>query len=175
MSQEGAPLSSINRNFVGFIKEIFTDAGQYVVHYDATIGQQRPLSLDERAILLACAMTIDIDYFSRHSQHSDGIVPVGMMTTGGGVPAPAPSAGGAGMPMPMPMPGDFGGSTSSSDSISQDSAEPDGPAAPSEGSAPGKNQWGDDEFLTDEQTGVSSDEDGSSLFKDAWDIFTKDD
>ena len=25
------------------------------------------LSLDERAVVLACAVTIDIDYFSRHS------------------------------------------------------------------------------------------------------------
>ncbi|KAJ3408209.1 hypothetical protein HDV05_005076, partial [Chytridiales sp. JEL 0842] len=84
-------LSSVNRNFAGFAREIFTDTGVYAVNMD-NIFPARPLSLDERAVLLACAVTIDIDYFSRHSNHSTGILPVPMVMGGGG--------GGAGVPAP---------------------------------------------------------------------------
>jgi hypothetical protein len=60
-------IAAINRNFVGFVRELFTDTGQYAIHLDSAQGAVRPLSLDERAIILCCAINIDIDYFSRHS------------------------------------------------------------------------------------------------------------
>ncbi|KAJ9114393.1 hypothetical protein QFC20_001536 [Naganishia adeliensis] len=84
-------MASINRNFAGFGRELFTDTGQYVIRFDAVEQElalnqvnnsQSPnqppsslvippsatdLTLDERAMALATAVTIDIDYFSRHS------------------------------------------------------------------------------------------------------------
>ena len=57
----------VNRNFSGFGREFFTDTGEYAIHMDSTPNAVRHLSLDERAVLLSCAINIDIDYFSRHS------------------------------------------------------------------------------------------------------------
>lgn len=105
--EQGEILGSVNRNFSGFGRELFTDTGQYVLRFDKGIAQQEVderidkgvgindelkkvaeespsteketalvpsvdvdgagLTLDQRAILLATAVTIDIDYFSRHS------------------------------------------------------------------------------------------------------------
>jgi uncharacterized protein YxjI len=67
--QDKRLLSFVTRKFIGFVKELFTDMGQYVVHFDS-ICQRRSggLSLDERSVILAAAISIDIDYFSRHSQ-----------------------------------------------------------------------------------------------------------
>ncbi|GFR43289.1 hypothetical protein Agub_g4354, partial [Astrephomene gubernaculifera] len=49
----------------------------------------RPLALPERMVALACALTIDYDYFSQHSRHGGGLVP----------PVVVP------VPMPAPVPG----------------------------------------------------------------------
>jgi hypothetical protein len=104
-NEQGQVLASVNRNFMGFGREIFTDTGQYVLRFDRQVADQeiatrldkgvgineelqkvaaenkeakelvvadnageseRSLTLDQRAILLAAAVTIDIDYFSRH-------------------------------------------------------------------------------------------------------------
>ena len=68
----------MNKDFRGFAKEvlkrnvvewltfskIFTDANQYVIRTDET---QKKLSLEEKALMLATAVTVDYDYFSRHS------------------------------------------------------------------------------------------------------------
>lgn len=43
----------MNRDFSGFAREIFTDSGQYVVRFDPL------LSVDKKAVLLACAVNID--------------------------------------------------------------------------------------------------------------------
>ena len=126
--EEGRRVASVNRNFVGFARELFTDSGQYALRFDAAVIQdlqqeqglgatpaapltssssttttttttttavaseqdmQRAkeiqankdemalaqlesrggLTLDQRAIMLACAVSIDFDYFSRHSGH----------------------------------------------------------------------------------------------------------
>ncbi|KAI7861605.1 Scramblase, partial [Spinellus fusiger] len=67
--QEGGVLGNVDRNFVGFAREIFTDSGQYVLRMDAAQGNARGMTLDERAVTLACAISIDFDYFSRHSSH----------------------------------------------------------------------------------------------------------
>lgn len=67
VDQNDKPLATVNRNFGGFVKEIFTDAGQYMVRMDDTEGAVKNLSLDERALVMAAAINIDIDYFSRHS------------------------------------------------------------------------------------------------------------
>ncbi|CAJ0639928.1 9201_t:CDS:2 [Entrophospora sp. SA101] len=70
--ESGGLLGSVNRNFSGFAREIFTDTGQYVIRMDSVEGSVRPLSLDERAVILAAAISIDFDYFSRHSEHGGG-------------------------------------------------------------------------------------------------------
>lgn len=112
--EHGQILASVNRNFMGFGRELFTDTGQYVLRFDKGVADQEVqerieqgvgineelkkvaeenkeakleherketqstaivpvpdiseagLTLDQRAILLAAAITIDIDYFSRH-------------------------------------------------------------------------------------------------------------
>jgi len=120
--EQGRPMASVNRNFVGFARELFTDSGQYALRFDAAVIQDLQqeqglgataaapatatsssgsstgeavveknlqeakeiqaakderalaqlesrggLTLDQRAIMLACAVSIDFDYFSRHS------------------------------------------------------------------------------------------------------------
>ena len=55
----------------------------------------RPLSIDERTLILATAVSIDFDYFSQHS-HGSGLLPFGFMPFPG-APVPYPSdEGGAG-------------------------------------------------------------------------------
>ncbi|KAI8607964.1 Scramblase-domain-containing protein, partial [Chytriomyces sp. MP71] len=76
---KGEPLAFVNRNFAGFAREIFTDTGVYAVHVDNIEPKARNLSLDERAVVLACAINIDIDYFSRHSNSTGGFLPFLLM------------------------------------------------------------------------------------------------
>lgn len=73
---EGDVIASVDRNWVGLGRELFTDTGVYIVRMDpasfAGMGDiypsvAGPLTLDQRAILLGNAVSIDFDYFSRHS------------------------------------------------------------------------------------------------------------
>ncbi|KAI0831471.1 Scramblase-domain-containing protein [Trametes gibbosa] len=75
---QGQAIASVNRAFRGFGREIFTDTGQYFVNFDgAAVNADngplekpyliRNLSVEERALILATAVNIDFDYFSRHS------------------------------------------------------------------------------------------------------------
>ncbi|KAJ1501063.1 hypothetical protein HMI55_006639 [Coelomomyces lativittatus] len=61
-NEEGKPLGCIDRNFSKFTHEVFTNKGSYAIHFDASQGQD--LTLDERAVAMACAISIDFDYFS---------------------------------------------------------------------------------------------------------------
>ena len=93
-------IGSVNRNFAGFGREILTDTGVYALRMDSASaavepkhlisnthqgrrlrdsqgaviqsGEARGMTLDERAVMLAAAVTIDFDYFSRHS-HGGGL------------------------------------------------------------------------------------------------------
>ncbi|RMZ68107.1 scramblase family [Pyrenophora seminiperda CCB06] len=85
MSEDGRLAGSVNRNFGGFAREIFTDTGVYALRMDAaglanepshlvskTGEQSRPslegypgMTLDQRAVMLATAVSIDFDYFTR--------------------------------------------------------------------------------------------------------------
>jgi hypothetical protein len=47
--------------------QLFTDGNIYMVKMDMLEDAVRVLTYDERAVLLATAITIDNDYFSRHS------------------------------------------------------------------------------------------------------------
>ncbi|XP_008785041.2 altered inheritance rate of mitochondria protein 25 isoform X2 [Phoenix dactylifera] len=70
-------LAQINRDWRGLGLELFTDAGQYVIRFgnaDSSSGLAsvipelkvaRPLSLSERAVAVALAVSLDSDYFSR--------------------------------------------------------------------------------------------------------------
>ncbi|KAJ1410209.1 Tubby-like, C-terminal [Sesbania bispinosa] len=76
----GEVLAQIDRDWRGFGFEILTDAGQYVIRFGssdpsskiglATAIQDleviRPLTLAERAVAVALAISLDNDYFSRH-------------------------------------------------------------------------------------------------------------
>lgn len=56
-------IARVDRNFTNVAREVFTDAGQYSVTFDSRL--RNPL---QRSIVLACALSIDFDYFSRHSR-----------------------------------------------------------------------------------------------------------
>ncbi|CAN6812501.1 hypothetical protein Bca4012_004911 [Brassica carinata] len=77
---DGEVLAQIDRDWRGFGFEILTDAGQYVIRFgksDAAFKNgpakmieellvKRPLTLSERAVVVALAISLDNDYFSRH-------------------------------------------------------------------------------------------------------------
>jgi len=86
-SAEDTLIGSVNRDFAGFGREIFTDTGVYALRMDAaamtqeSAGQEnqsqltdesRGMTLDERAVMLATAVSVDFDYFSRHSSSGGG-------------------------------------------------------------------------------------------------------
>ncbi|KAJ4825159.1 hypothetical protein Tsubulata_008699 [Turnera subulata] len=71
----GEVLAQIDRDWRGFGFEIFTDAGQYVIRFGSSdpslsripeLEVVRPLTLSERAVAVALAISLDNDYFSRH-------------------------------------------------------------------------------------------------------------
>jgi len=85
---QGEGIASVSRAFRGLGREIFTDTGQYTVSFRAPDevysssqnsgrilhkpGAIRNMTVDERALVLAMAINIDYDYFSRHSEGSGG-------------------------------------------------------------------------------------------------------
>lgn len=101
-------IGSVNRNFAGFAREIFTDTGVYAMRMDsAALGTETShgnktlgMTLDQRAVMLATAVSIDFDYFSRQSGHGVfGIphgVPMGGQAPAGGAAAEGAAAGEAG-------------------------------------------------------------------------------
>jgi hypothetical protein len=110
--ENGLPIGNVNRQFRGFGRELFTDTGSYVLSMDATSQQAESqpeqtergytgvlggtsnigMTLDQRAVMLATAVTIDYDYFSRHSG-GPGFMPIWFMG-GGGEAAGGAAAGG---------------------------------------------------------------------------------
>ncbi|KAL9225078.1 hypothetical protein vseg_001044 [Gypsophila vaccaria] len=75
----GDTLAQIDRDWRGFGFELFTDAGQYAIRFGNSdpalktgptkevedLEVVRPLTLSERAVALALAVSLDNDYFSR--------------------------------------------------------------------------------------------------------------
>ena len=118
LSASSQPIGSVTRNFAGFGREIFTDTGVYALRMDAAgpAADEEPralgsktdaegggreaaavgMTLDQRAVMLATAVSVDFDYFSRKS----GVGPGGWMPLwfpgGGGAAAEGGAAGGAG-------------------------------------------------------------------------------
>ncbi|CAI4034498.1 hypothetical protein SMKI_10G2910 [Saccharomyces mikatae IFO 1815] len=83
----GKIMASVDRNWVGLGRELFTDTGVYIVRFDSQrcfndiypieMLSSQVLTLDQRAVLLANAVSIDFDYFSRHSRQSGGFLSFG--------------------------------------------------------------------------------------------------
>ncbi|EME43261.1 hypothetical protein DOTSEDRAFT_72609 [Dothistroma septosporum NZE10] len=117
-SDDQNTIGSVNRNFVGFARELFTDTGVYALRMDSAAqttalqdasGQElaryerkaAAMTLDQRAVMLATAVSIDFDYFSRHSSvGGGGFMPIfwpmgGGAAEGGAAGAGAGAAGGA--------------------------------------------------------------------------------
>lgn len=114
-------IGSVNRSWRGFGREIFTDTGSYVLRMDSAGLEEEAshrhivsqthrgepayaealgardsnygMTLDQRAVMLATAVTIDYDYFSRHSGGGGyGFLPLWM---GGGEAAGGAAGAGA--------------------------------------------------------------------------------
>lgn len=89
-NKEGLVHGSVSRNFNGLFREAFTDTGVYVLRMDPTSFESKetefgevdptPLTLDQKAVMLGNAVSIDFDYFSRHSGAGGG----GFLFFGGG-------------------------------------------------------------------------------------------
>lgn len=85
--EEGRIIASCDRNWVGIGRELFTDTGVYIVRFDSQQSFQgvypeeftsdKVLNYDQRAVVLANAVSIDFDYFSRHSRHGGGLLSFG--------------------------------------------------------------------------------------------------
>eukprot|EP00178_Gracilaria_changii_P024082 TRINITY_DN726_c0_g1_i11.p3 TRINITY_DN726_c0_g1~~TRINITY_DN726_c0_g1_i11.p3 ORF type:complete len:478 (+),score=98.90 TRINITY_DN726_c0_g1_i11:4695-6128(+) len=111
---DGNKIASVNKDFTGFARELFTDARQYVLRLDPSYGLEHDESLvydaatvspavephasqklaqRERAVILGAAIAIDFDYFSLHSR---GPGPGLMMMPPVGAPTPVPPGAGAG-------------------------------------------------------------------------------
>ncbi|KAJ8610122.1 hypothetical protein MRB53_038729 [Persea americana] len=116
--EDGKVIASINRNFSGFAREIFTDTGVYVLRMDSAAQMSAletaegkeiaryeipALTLDQRAVMIATAVSVDFDFFSRHSHSGPGMMPMfipwgGTAAEGGAVAggaAAGEAAGGA--------------------------------------------------------------------------------
>ncbi|KAJ1731193.1 hypothetical protein LPJ61_002655 [Coemansia biformis] len=97
VDEHGAALGGVFRGFAGIGTELFTDYGLYslclsraaleqraAVESAARSGRvaglplaEREMDLDRRAVALAAAVSIDFDYFSRHSRFGAG-APLGI-------------------------------------------------------------------------------------------------
>eukprot|EP01112_Ceratiomyxa_fruticulosa_P010748 TRINITY_DN2859_c0_g1_i6.p1 TRINITY_DN2859_c0_g1~~TRINITY_DN2859_c0_g1_i6.p1 ORF type:complete len:465 (+),score=97.80 TRINITY_DN2859_c0_g1_i6:436-1830(+) len=130
---KGAPLATIDRNWQNLPRELFTDSGQYVVRMDELANASRKLSLEERSIVLATAITIDYDYFSRHS--GGGFLPIPFLFP----PAPIPPT-----PTDTPIP-----SPTSDVPTTQNTPTPD-PTMQTQSQTPPQTQSENSEELRDE-------------------------
>lgn len=104
LSANNRLIGSVNRNFAGFAREIFTDTGVYALRMDsAGLGLEASpdqadaptgMTLDQRAVMLATAVSIDFDYFSRHSGAGGfGFMPLWFPGVGGEAAAGGAAAG----------------------------------------------------------------------------------
>ena len=124
MSSDGKIIGSVNRNFTNIGRELLTDTGVYALRMDSAgiskesghilskSGQSNPsaysdsragMSLDQRAVMLATAVSVDFDYFTRSRISPASLMPAWVMGGRGVVGAGASgtaaggiAAGGAG-------------------------------------------------------------------------------
>ena len=109
-------IGSVNRNFSGLGRELLTDTGVYALRMDAAGSAPEPdhsipktgdtkaivreasgpgMTLDQRAVMLATAVSVDFDYFSRKSG-GVGFMPIWFPWGGGGGTAAGEAGGVAG-------------------------------------------------------------------------------
>lgn len=76
-------MGAIDRNWTGIGRELFTDTGVYFLRFSpdriaetlldpSKRVSRRPLSLSERIVMLGTSISVDFDYFSRHSSGPHG-------------------------------------------------------------------------------------------------------
>jgi hypothetical protein len=75
VNSENKVIAGVDRSWVGLYREIFAQTPIYVVRFDiGQFGDQiaelyhppgPPLNLAQRSVMLGCAVSIDLDYFSR--------------------------------------------------------------------------------------------------------------
>lgn len=103
LSANSQLIGSVNRNFTKFGREIFTDTGVYALRMDAARLASEPqhqkstsaersetaykkpylgMTLDQRAVMLATAVSIDFDYFSR-KRGFGGLMPIWFPSSAG--------------------------------------------------------------------------------------------
>ncbi|GAA5910617.1 hypothetical protein JCM6882_001041 [Rhodosporidiobolus microsporus] len=244
--EEGRTIGSVNRNFSGFARELFTDTGAYVCSFEAAsvdltaLPEPSPspllsspssvpstssvstsstftssasqsstppsetlppaliptpsssLPLSHRATLLASAITIDIDYFSRSRGGlfggGMGFMPIPIPMGGSAPPpaeAPVGAAGGAadetapvigaGNPYddrPLPSTGESGWSEDSEGGLrTREEGVPRGEdgVVPGGGSGQGWGGYGQDEVMQDPWASESGQEEGGTWsWGDLW-------
>lgn len=81
--ENGLISGSVSRNFSGLFREAMTDTGVYVLRMDPSSFESeetefgrisnKPMTLDQKAVMLSNAVSIDFDYFSRHSGAGGGL------------------------------------------------------------------------------------------------------
>ncbi|KAL4894607.1 Scramblase-domain-containing protein [Aspergillus ambiguus] len=106
-SADNKLIGSVNRDFAGFAREFFTDTGVYALRMDSAAFSPEQthspnntvtaMTLDQRAVMLATAVSVDFDYFSRHSGAGGvGFMPLWIPGFGGEAAAGGAAAGEAG-------------------------------------------------------------------------------
>ena len=147
LSNEGGLIGSVNRNFAGFGREIFTDTGVYALRMDSvglaqepthlisqtgqqSVGFQDPndsgMTLDQRAVMLATAVSVDFDYFSRKSGSGGmGFMPLWFPGMGGGGAAAEGAEAEAGAGALEGSEGNAGGIARGGDDVSPQSGQQD--------------------------------------------------
>lgn len=73
--EQGQTIAAVDCNWTGLAREVFTNSNMYIIRMDPWAFQgvadfyknvkQVPLTLDQRAILLANVVSLDFDYFTR--------------------------------------------------------------------------------------------------------------
>ncbi len=146
-------LSRVNKNWTGFGRELFTDGNQYIVHLEEAIAV-RQLSVLERAMVLGTAVTIDNDYFSRHSGGGMFSPPI-ILPWGGSSSTEAPAGGESASTEDAPIAGAGAGAAGAGagaggwnkdDDWNVGAEKPTDSVWNSGGSSSSpKNKWGDDD------------------------------
>ncbi|QEU62678.1 Aim25 [Kluyveromyces lactis] len=87
MDENNKIIAGCDRNWVGIGRELFTDTGVYIVRFDSQQSfdgvypqemlSDKVLNYDQRAVMLSNAVSIDFDYFSRHSRYGGGLLSFG--------------------------------------------------------------------------------------------------
>lgn len=189
LSADSRLIGTVNRNFSNFGREIFTDTGIYALRMDAAgLAAAEPdnptsktedtkaivpqdstpgMTLDQRAVMLATAVSVDFDYFSRKSG-GVGFMPIWFPWGGGGGAsgeaggvAGAEAAGGAaigaGAAAASQVAGESAGAAGGAGAMGDGPAAPSSPGSPTSSSPNDPSQqeevWGEESSPWDSKGG----------------------